>query len=104
MGRALVSIVILTFFFQFVISFSKQHEGYFGTDLLSLNRSQMMRMTPQLTLPSPNFRTTPTGGRVATPKYDFTCNNPNTRRIFSGIGFEDLEPSGPEVKALSLGH
>ncbi|GBM88173.1 hypothetical protein AVEN_198841-1 [Araneus ventricosus] len=31
--------------------------------------------------------TTPAGGRL-TPAYDLTFNTPNTRRIFSGIGFE----------------
>ncbi|GBN48056.1 hypothetical protein AVEN_38326-1, partial [Araneus ventricosus] len=35
---------------------------------------------------SPNFRTTPVVGRL-TPSYDLTRSRPNTRRIFSGIGF-----------------
>ncbi|GBN16483.1 hypothetical protein AVEN_12156-1 [Araneus ventricosus] len=46
----------------------------------------MTRTTPELAPPSPNFRATPTGGRVATT-YDLACNRPHTRRIFSGIGF-----------------
>ncbi|GBM40258.1 hypothetical protein AVEN_201152-1 [Araneus ventricosus] len=32
------------------------------------------------------FCTTPAGGRLA-PTYDLSCNRPNTRRIFGGIGF-----------------
>ncbi|GBM28798.1 hypothetical protein AVEN_130506-1 [Araneus ventricosus] len=46
----------------------------------------MTRTTPELAPPSPNFRATPTGGRLATT-YDLACNRPHTRRIFSGIGF-----------------
>ncbi|GBN01074.1 hypothetical protein AVEN_3627-1 [Araneus ventricosus] len=55
------------------LSQSKQHEGYLGTDLVILNLGQMTRTTPDLTPPSPNFRTTPTGGRLATT-YDLRCN------------------------------
>ncbi|GBN09901.1 hypothetical protein AVEN_184697-1 [Araneus ventricosus] len=46
----------------------------------------MMRTTPELATPSPNFRATPAGGRLATT-YDLGCNRPHTRRIFGGIGF-----------------
>ncbi|GBN08049.1 hypothetical protein AVEN_134289-1 [Araneus ventricosus] len=38
----------------------------------------------ELALLSPNFLTTPTGGRL-TPMYDLTCNRPNTRHTFSGL-------------------
>ncbi|GBM34710.1 hypothetical protein AVEN_191857-1 [Araneus ventricosus] len=44
----------------------------------------MTRTTPELAPPSPNFRATPAGGRLATT-YDLACNRPHTRRIFSGI-------------------
>ncbi|GBN30892.1 hypothetical protein AVEN_239465-1 [Araneus ventricosus] len=62
----------------------KQHEGYFGKDLVILNSGQMTRTTPELA-PSRNFYATPTCGRLDTT-YDLTCNMPHTRRIFSGIG------------------
>ncbi|GBN61473.1 hypothetical protein AVEN_170406-1 [Araneus ventricosus] len=52
----------------------------------------MTRTTPELAPPSPNFRATPTGGRLATT-YDLACNRPHTRRIFSGIGFRTCDPS-----------
>ncbi|GBN05801.1 hypothetical protein AVEN_88105-1 [Araneus ventricosus] len=54
--------------------------------------------------PSPRFRATPAGGRLATT-HDLACSRPHTRRIFSGIGFvSNLRPSGPEVETLPLGH
>ncbi|GBM10041.1 hypothetical protein AVEN_24022-1 [Araneus ventricosus] len=31
-------------------------------------------------------------------------DRPHTRRIFSGIGFSNLEPSGPKAETLPLGH
>ncbi|GBM10697.1 hypothetical protein AVEN_7963-1 [Araneus ventricosus] len=60
----------------------------------------MTRTTPELAPPSPNFRATPTGGRLATT-YDLACNRPHTRRIFSGIGFRTCDPP---VQTLPLGH
>ncbi|GBN14926.1 hypothetical protein AVEN_249819-1 [Araneus ventricosus] len=72
----------------------KAIEGYFGTDLVNLNRGQRTRSTSELAISSPNFRTTPAGGRLA-PTYDLTCNRPNTRRIFSGIGFRIWSPTAP---------
>ncbi|GBN33649.1 hypothetical protein AVEN_234887-1, partial [Araneus ventricosus] len=54
----------------------------------------MTRTTPELAPPSPNFRATPTGGRLATT-YDLACNRPHTRRIFSGIGFRTCDPPVP---------
>ncbi|GBM17578.1 hypothetical protein AVEN_80881-1 [Araneus ventricosus] len=73
----------------------KQHEGYFGTDFVILNHSQMTRTTPELAPPSPNFHATPMGGRLAT-MYDLACNRPHMRRIFSGIGFRTWNPKAPE--------
>ncbi|GBO13804.1 hypothetical protein AVEN_189792-1 [Araneus ventricosus] len=54
----------------------------------------MTRTTPELAPPSPNFRATPAGGRLATT-YDLACNRPHTRRIFSGIGFRTCDPPVP---------
>ncbi|GBN64888.1 hypothetical protein AVEN_7508-1 [Araneus ventricosus] len=54
----------------------------------------MTRTTTELAPPSPNFRATPTGGRLATT-YDLACNRPHTRRIFSGIGFRTCDPPVP---------
>ncbi|GBN04266.1 hypothetical protein AVEN_264495-1, partial [Araneus ventricosus] len=49
----------------------------------------MTRTTPELAPPSPNFRATPTGGRLATT-YDLACNRPHT----SGSSVESgLEPA-----------
>ncbi|GBM20671.1 hypothetical protein AVEN_230251-1 [Araneus ventricosus] len=47
--------------------------------------------------PSPNFRATPTGGRLATT-YDFACNRPYTRRIFGGIGFRTCDSPVPRPR------
>ncbi|GBM44691.1 hypothetical protein AVEN_101065-1 [Araneus ventricosus] len=47
----------------------------------------MTRTTTELTPPSPSFRTTPAGERLATT-YDLTRNRPHMQWIFSGIGFE----------------
>ncbi|GBN55005.1 Prolyl 4-hydroxylase subunit alpha-2 [Araneus ventricosus] len=60
----------------------------------------MTRTTPELAPPSPNFRATPTGGRLATT-YDLACNRPHTRRIFSGIGFRTCDPPVPSSKKLA---
>ncbi|GBL91947.1 hypothetical protein AVEN_102525-1 [Araneus ventricosus] len=51
----------------------------------------MTRTTPELVTHSPNFRATPTRGRLATTD-DLACNRPHTRRIFSGIGFRTCDP------------
>ncbi|GBM11222.1 hypothetical protein AVEN_267799-1 [Araneus ventricosus] len=59
----------------------------------------MTRTTPELAPPSPNFHSTPTGGRLTTT-YDLTCNRPHTRRIFSGIGFRTWNPPAPKPKKL----
>ncbi|GBM36875.1 hypothetical protein AVEN_82859-1 [Araneus ventricosus] len=84
------SLVILT-------SLLKQHEGYFGTDLVILNLGQMTRTTPELAPPSLNFHATPTGGRLTT-MFDLTCNRPHTRRIFGGIGSRAWNPPAPKPR------
>ncbi|GBN57575.1 hypothetical protein AVEN_17322-1, partial [Araneus ventricosus] len=76
----------------------KQHEGYLGTDLVILNQGQMTRTTPELAPPSPNFRATPTGGRLVTT-YDLSCRRPHTRRIISGIGFRSCGPPVPRSRS-----
>ncbi|GBO03349.1 hypothetical protein AVEN_132871-1 [Araneus ventricosus] len=45
--------------------------------------------------PSPNFRTTPAGGRLATI-CDLTCNRSHTWRIFNGIRFRTWSPPVPK--------
>ncbi|GBM39775.1 hypothetical protein AVEN_24996-1 [Araneus ventricosus] len=50
----------------------------------------MTRATPELAPPSPTFRATPTGGRLAAT-YDLACNRQHTRRIFSGIRNANFE-------------
>ncbi|GBO19787.1 hypothetical protein AVEN_205711-1 [Araneus ventricosus] len=66
----------------------KQHEGYFGMDLLILNQGQMMRTTPDI--PSSKLPHH-TSGRT----FDIRCQIQSstilhTRRIFSGIGFQPI--------------
>ncbi|GBL88324.1 hypothetical protein AVEN_88726-1, partial [Araneus ventricosus] len=58
----------------------KQHEDYFGLDLVILRRGRHLISTP-----SASFRTRSEGGRLTTT-YDLACNRPNIRRIFGGIG------------------
>ncbi|GBN65260.1 hypothetical protein AVEN_18400-1 [Araneus ventricosus] len=53
----------------------KQHEGYFGTHFVILNRGQMTRTTLELAPPSPNFCTTLERGRLATT-YNLAYNRP----------------------------
>ncbi|GBL87660.1 hypothetical protein AVEN_81292-1 [Araneus ventricosus] len=45
----------------------------------------MARMTSELA-PSLQASAQSSGGRLAPPTFDLTCNRPNTRRIFIGIG------------------
>ncbi|GFV58814.1 hypothetical protein TNCV_3731501 [Trichonephila clavipes] len=40
------------------------------TDLITLNHGQVTRMTPKNALPSPNFHTTPTGGRLSLVRFN----------------------------------
>ncbi|GBN78370.1 hypothetical protein AVEN_177162-1 [Araneus ventricosus] len=60
---------------------SRQHEDYFGTDLVSLNHGQMTRISPELAHHSPSFRTTSGEGR----RQISYAPGPHTGRIFSGI-------------------
>ncbi|GBM85804.1 hypothetical protein AVEN_273658-1, partial [Araneus ventricosus] len=53
--------------------------------------------------PSPNFRVTPTGGCLAA-RYDLACNRPHTRSDLQWNLVSNLEPSGPKVETLPLGH
>ncbi|GBO15856.1 hypothetical protein AVEN_229143-1 [Araneus ventricosus] len=62
----------------------------------------MTRATPVLAPPSPNFRATPTGERLATT-YDLACNAPYTADL-QWNRVSNLRPSGPEVETLPLGH
>ncbi|GBN72698.1 hypothetical protein AVEN_122007-1, partial [Araneus ventricosus] len=99
----------------------KQHEGCFGTGPVNLKSAQLTRTTPELAppplqtsaphqlLPRPflwtlnpmgesmDVGTTPAGERLA-PTYDLTCNRPNTRRIFSGIGFRTWSHPAPKPR------
>ncbi|GBM25249.1 hypothetical protein AVEN_153430-1 [Araneus ventricosus] len=60
----------------------------------------MTRTTPELSLPSPNFRTTPAGGRLASavPKRA-------TDPIHGGSSVDSVfEPLGSEIDTLPLSH
>ncbi|GBM43431.1 hypothetical protein AVEN_18602-1 [Araneus ventricosus] len=58
----------------------------------------MTMATLELAPLSPNFRTTPAGGRLATT-YDLTCNRPHAWWIFSGIGFRTPRPCHKAIAA-----
>ncbi|GBM10234.1 hypothetical protein AVEN_177501-1 [Araneus ventricosus] len=47
--------------------------------------------------PSPSFRATPAGGRLATT-HVLACNWPHTRRIFSEIGFRTWNSPAPKPR------
>ncbi|GFX72338.1 hypothetical protein TNCV_1252921 [Trichonephila clavipes] len=53
-------------------------------DHLILNYGQVTRMTPELAPPSPNYHTTPTGGRFRSRQ----MHRCPTRWVFSGTGLE----------------
>ncbi|GBM80762.1 hypothetical protein AVEN_10628-1 [Araneus ventricosus] len=60
-----------------------------------LNLGQMTRTTPELATPlqtsAPHKRED-----VCPSTYDLSCNRPNTRRIFSGVGFPTWIPPIPK--------
>ncbi|GBN28120.1 hypothetical protein AVEN_133656-1 [Araneus ventricosus] len=55
----------------------KKHEGHLKIDLVILNRGRMT--IPELVFPTPNFHTTPKGGRLA-PTYYLGRNSPTYQR------------------------
>ncbi|GBN34470.1 hypothetical protein AVEN_51594-1 [Araneus ventricosus] len=55
------------------------------------------RSTPELEPSSPNYHTTPKGGRVL-PMYDLVSNRPHTCRILSGIGLRFWRPEAPKPR------
>ncbi|GFW08312.1 hypothetical protein TNCV_1656271 [Trichonephila clavipes] len=61
-------------------------------DLLILNHGQVMRTTPELAPPSPNFHSISTGGRFNSES--LTRISSSTRRDFSGTRL-DLMTCGP---------
>ncbi|GBN98023.1 hypothetical protein AVEN_225516-1 [Araneus ventricosus] len=71
----------------------KQHEGYFRTDLVILIRDE--------DAPSPNFRTTPAGVRLA-PYLWFNVQQAPYTTDLQGNRVSNVEPSGSE--AIPLGH
>ncbi|GFX35380.1 hypothetical protein TNCV_101871 [Trichonephila clavipes] len=50
-------------------------------DLGILSHGQVTRTTPELAAPSPNYHTTPTGGRLSLDR--FNMHRSPTRRVFS---------------------
>ncbi|GBN37912.1 hypothetical protein AVEN_91465-1 [Araneus ventricosus] len=63
----------------------------------------MTRTTPELAPPSPNFCSSPTGGRLATT-YDLAYKRPPYTADLQWNRVSNLRPSGPEVETLPLGH
>ncbi|GBO13373.1 hypothetical protein AVEN_47160-1, partial [Araneus ventricosus] len=81
----------------------KQHEGYFGTDLVSLIRGQMTRTAPGLESLSLGFRATPAGGRLA----PYIWLNLQRARWTMGHRWNRvsvLERSSPKAETLPLGY
>ncbi|GBN31895.1 hypothetical protein AVEN_128457-1 [Araneus ventricosus] len=60
----------------------------------------MSMTTPDLALPSPNFRTTPAGGRLVTT-YDLICNRPAYTAYLHRNRASNLEPL---PRSIPLGH
>ncbi|GBL74484.1 hypothetical protein AVEN_235425-1 [Araneus ventricosus] len=79
----------------------RQHEGYFGTDLVILCRGQMTRPTPELDK-APNFRIKQVGGHLAPT--NLACTRPACTEVPRWNRDSNLESSGPEVKISPPGH
>ncbi|GBN47730.1 hypothetical protein AVEN_16287-1 [Araneus ventricosus] len=73
-------------------------------ELVVSNRDQMTRTTPELAPSSPNFRTTPAGGRLNHVRF----RGLQTKLAMSDSNTADfqwnLESSGCEAEILPLGH
>ncbi|GBL75348.1 hypothetical protein AVEN_194553-1 [Araneus ventricosus] len=67
-----------------------KHEGYFGTNLVILNRGQMTRTSESTSL----FRTSASHHREDVS----STSSSHTRRIFTGIGFRTCKPSTPQPR------
>ncbi|GBL85951.1 hypothetical protein AVEN_63254-1 [Araneus ventricosus] len=80
----------------------KQREGYFGTDLVILNRGQMTKATPELAASSPSFHSTPAGGHLAST--DLTCTRLAYMAVLRWNRVSNLEISSPKVETLPPGH
>ncbi|GBN95366.1 hypothetical protein AVEN_126333-1 [Araneus ventricosus] len=80
----------------------KQHEGYFGTDLVTLNRGQLMGTTPELAHPLQASLSHQREEHMAT-KYDLERNRPHTGGSSVESGFEP-GVFRPEAMTLPLGH
>ncbi|GBN74366.1 hypothetical protein AVEN_111400-1, partial [Araneus ventricosus] len=51
-----------------------------------------LRLSTQIVKYWTGYKTQGHKAAFCLPKYDLTCNRPNTRRIFSGIGFRTRSP------------
>ncbi|GBM83735.1 hypothetical protein AVEN_256561-1 [Araneus ventricosus] len=63
----------------------------------------MTRTTPGAGTPSPNFRTAPAGGHLAST-YDLTCISPAYMVGLQWNRVLRMEPSDPEADTLPLDH
>ncbi|GFX39131.1 uncharacterized protein TNCV_359451 [Trichonephila clavipes] len=62
--------------------------GLLATDHVILNHGQVTWTTPELAPPSPNYHTTPTGGRFSSRQIN--VHRCPTRRVFSGTGLDPV--------------
>ncbi|GBL72308.1 hypothetical protein AVEN_88537-1, partial [Araneus ventricosus] len=83
-------------------SFWKQHEGYFGMDIIILNLGQMTRTAPELAMPSPNFRTPP-AGKGLTSYVGFSMQQVQYTVDLHCNRVSNPEPSDPEADNLPIG-
>ncbi|GBM52426.1 hypothetical protein AVEN_105028-1 [Araneus ventricosus] len=102
-GNGIVVIFIILSQFEFsLVTLASRFEairGLFCTDLVILNHGHMTRTIPEL---APSLQTSaPPEGRLP---LHVSFNRPNTRRIFSGIGFRTWKLSGSETVTLLVGH
>ncbi|GBN59774.1 hypothetical protein AVEN_76855-1 [Araneus ventricosus] len=72
-------------------------------DLVILNCDQMARMTPELAPPSPNFHTTPQGGRLT---HDFKINVHQAKHMpdLQWNRISNLESFSNKAETLPLDH
>ncbi|GBL86762.1 hypothetical protein AVEN_96004-1 [Araneus ventricosus] len=84
---------------------SQQHGGYFGTNLVILNRGQMTRTT--LSQHPQNFRAPPKVKQLAPTDLAYTIHyiySVSTYTVLRWNWVSNLEPSGIKVETLQPGH
>ncbi|GBN81641.1 hypothetical protein AVEN_256532-1 [Araneus ventricosus] len=90
--------------FSFInVLFLKQHEGYFGTNLVDVSSGQMTRTTPEQAHPSSNFRITTAAGR-STREVRLSAYQATYTADLQSNRVSNLKPSDSEDETMLLGH